>query len=285
MTRAAIHATAGMASVPRFFRQPRAIAACILIAVAGLTAIIGSDVVRYDPNAPDFELLLDAPSPSHPFGTDELGRDLLARVIAAVRTSVLVSGASVFMALALGTILGLIAGYSGRLADIVIMLVCDVIFAIPGVLLALAIAAIAGPGTINVIIAIAVVNIPVFARIARAQTLVVSQSGFVLAARAIGFGRAHIMFRTVLPNILPVMVAQTSLLLASAMITESYLSFLGLGVQPPTPTLGGLLHASLGFLGLAHWLVWCPGIVIFLIVLGFNWLGDTLQDWLNPTST
>ena len=271
-------------SIRRFFRQPRAIAACCLIAAAGLTAIIGPGVAVHDPNAPDFEQLLAAPSAAHLFGTDELGRDLLARVAAAVRTSVLVSGTSVSIALCAGTAAGLIAGFLGRIPDLVLMLVCDVTFAIPGILLALAIAAIAGPGTFNVIIAISIVNTPVFARIARSQTLVVSQRGFVLAARAIGFGQLHVMFRTVLPNILPVILAQASLMYASAMITESYLSFLGLGIQPPTPTLGGLLHESLGFLSLAQWLVWCPGIVIFMIVLGFNWLGDGLQDWLDPTS-
>lgn len=267
-----------------FFRQPRSIAACVLIAGTGLAAIVGPGVISYDPNAPDFARLLAAPGQGHPFGTDELGRDLLARVVASVRTSVWVSGASVLTALVAGTAMGLVAGYVGRLADIFLMLICDVTFAIPGVLLALTIAAIAGPGTLNVIIAIAIVNTPVFARIARAQTLIVSHRGFVMAARAIGFGRIHIMFRTVLPNILPVLIAQTSLLLAQAMITESYLSFLGLGIQPPTPTLGGLLHASLGFLDLAPWLVWCPGCVIFMIVLGFNWLGDGLQDWLDPTT-
>jgi peptide/nickel transport system permease protein len=282
MTTAAAGTTRG-ASTLGFFAQPRAIAACLLIAAAGLTTIIGPDVTPYDPNAPDFDQLLAAPSAAHPFGTDELGRDLLARVVAAERTSVFISCASVFIASIAGTAVGLIAGYVGRWADIFLMLIGDVTCAIPGVLLALSIAAIAGPGTFNVIVAIAIVNMPVFARIARAQTLLVSHCGFVLAARAIGFGRLHIMFKTVLPNILPVITTQASLLLASAMITESYLSFLGLGVQPPTPTLGGLLHASLGFLGLAQWLVWCPGIVIFMIVLGFNWLGDGLQDWLDPT--
>ena len=267
-----------------FFHQPRAIAACFLITIAGLTAIIGPGLVPYEPSAPNFDQLLAAPSPSHPFGTDELGRDLLARVVAAVRTSVFVSGASVFLALIAGTAAGLIAGYVGRLADIILMLIGDVTFAIPGILLALAIAAIAGPGTFNVIVAIAIVNTPVFMRIVRAQTLIVSRRGFVMAARAIGFGRFHIMFRTVLPNILPIIIVQASLLLASAMITESYLSFLGLGVQPPTPTLGGLLHASLGFLGLASWLVWCPGVALFIVILGFNWLGDELQHWLEPTA-
>jgi peptide/nickel transport system permease protein len=271
-------------SIRRFFHRPRAIVACAIIAVAALVAIVGPDIVPYDATASDFGELLAAPGPAHPFGTDELGRDVLARVAAAVRVSVFVSAAGVSLALVAGMAAGVFAGYFGRFADIILMLIADVVFAIPGILLALAIAAVAGPSTFNVIAAIAIVNTPVFARIARAQTLVVSQRGFVLAARAIGFGRLHIMFKTVLPHILPVLMVQASLLLASAMITESYLSFLGLGVQPPTPTLGGMLHESLGFLGLAQWLVWCPGIAIFMIVLGFNWLGDGLQDWLDPTS-
>jgi peptide/nickel transport system permease protein len=271
-----------ISSMRSFLRQPRAIVACFIILAAALAAIIGPSTVPYDPNAPDFAHLLAMPSSAHPFGTDVLGRDVLARVIAATRASVFVSAASVSLALGAGLTAGLVAGYFGRWADIILMLVADVVFSIPGILLALAIAAVAGPSTLNVIAAIAIVNTPVFARIARAQTLVVSQRGFVLAARAIGFGRVHIMFKTVLPDILPVLMVQASLLLASAMITESYLSFLGLGIQPPTPTLGGMLHESLGFLGLAQWLVWCPGVVIFMIVLGFNWLGDGLQDWLNP---
>jgi peptide/nickel transport system permease protein len=162
------------------------------------------------------------------------------------------------------------------------MRVMDVVFAFPSILLALAITAVLGPSLTNAVLAIAIVNLPVFARVARAQTLVVRQLEYVEAKRALGFGTPNILLRTVLPNILAPVIVQGSLLFASAIITESYLSFLGLGVQPPTPSWGNMLRNAIGFLELAPWLAWFPGAAIFLTVLGCNLLGDGLRDRFDP---
>jgi peptide/nickel transport system permease protein len=175
-----------------------------------------------------------------------------------------------------------VAGYFGRLPNTLIMRVMDVVFAFPSILLALAIAAVLGPSLVNAVLAIAIVNLPVFARIARAQTLVVSQLDYVEAKRALGFGTTNILLRTIMPNMLAPIIVQGSLLFAAAIITESYLSFLGLGAQPPTPTWGNMLRNAIGFLDLAPWLAWFPGAAIFLTVLGFNLLGDALRDFFDP---
>jgi peptide/nickel transport system permease protein len=158
----------------------------------------------------------------------------------------------------------------------------DVVFAFPSILLALAITAVLGPSLGHAIIAISIVNLPVFARIARAQTLVVRSLDFVEAKRALGFGVGDILLRTIAPNIMAPVIVQGSLLFAAAIITESYLSFLGLGVQPPSPTWGNMLRSAIGFLDLAPWLAWFPGIAIFMTVLGFNLLGDALRDAFDP---
>ena len=158
----------------------------------------------------------------------------------------------------------------------------DVLFAFPGILLALGITAALGPSLTNAILAIAVVNLPIFARLARSQALVIRSLDYVEAKRALGFGSLDILARTVLPNAMGPIVVQASLLFASAIITESYLSFLGLGVQPPTPTWGSMLRNAIGFLDTAMWMAWFPGIAIFVTVLGFNLLGDGLRDRLDP---
>jgi peptide/nickel transport system permease protein len=181
-----------------------------------------------------------------------------------------------------GTTIGLIAGYFGRWVDAALMRVMDVVFAFPSILLALAITAVLGPSLGNAILAIAVVNLPIFARIARAQTLVVRQLDFVEAKRALGFGSANILAKTIAPNIMAPIIVQGSLLFAAAIITESYLSFLGLGVQPPTPTWGNMLRSAIGFLDMAPWLAWFPGVAIFVTVLGFNLVGDALRDLFDP---
>jgi len=189
---------------------------------------------------------------------------------------------SVAVAAFAGTALGLVAGYFGRFIDALIMRIMDVVFAFPSILLALAITAVLGPSLNNAVLAIAVVNLPVFARIARAQTLVVRELEFVEAKRALGFGTPNILLRTILPNILAPVIVQGSLLFASAIITESYLSFLGLGVQPPTATWGNMLRNAIGFMELAPWLAVFPGAAIFLTVLGCNLLGDGLRDRFDP---
>ncbi|TFF24812.1 ABC transporter permease [Jiella endophytica] len=278
-------AAPGAALARGLVRDRRAAFGCALVVVACLAAIAAPLLAPYDPNAPDFVAALSPPSSAHLFGTDDLGRDTFSRVIYGARVSLLVGLVSVVGALVVGTGLGVVAGYFGRFADALIMRVMDVVFAFPSILLALAITAVLGPSLSNAILAIAVVNLPVFARIARAQTLVVQRLDFVEAQRALGFGPFAILAKTIVPNILAPIIVQGSLLFAAAIITESYLSFLGLGAQPPTPTWGNMLRNAIGFLGLAPWLAWFPGAAIFLTVLGFNLFGDALRDIFDPRNT
>jgi peptide/nickel transport system permease protein len=262
--------------------DPRSAAGLVLVTLAIIAAVFAPLIAPVDPELPDFVNILVPPDATHPFGTDELGRDVLSRIIYGARASLFVGVLSVVAAAVIGTLIGLVAGYFGRWVDALMMRIMDIVFAFPSILLALAITAVLGPSLTNAVLAIAVVNLPVFARLARAQTLVVSRLEFVEAKRALGFGSVDILLRTVLPNILAPLIVQGSLLFASAIITESYLSFLGLGVQPPTPTWGNMLRNAIGFLELAPWLAWFPGIAIFLIVLGSNLLGDGLRDRFDP---
>ncbi len=263
-------------------RDPRAALGAGLVVAATVAAVLAPLLSPYAPDAADFVDTLAAPSAAHLLGTDDLGRDVLSRITYGARVSLFVGVLSVTLAGAAGTLLGLAAGYFGRGADALIMRAMDVVFAFPSILLALAITAVLGPSLTNAVLAIAVVNLPVFARVARAQTLVVRELDYVEAKRALGFGQMNILLHTVLPNILAPVIVQGSLLFASAIITESYLSFLGLGVQPPTPSWGNMLRNAIGFLELAPWLAWFPGAAIFLTVLGCNLLGDGLRDRFDP---
>ncbi len=263
----------------------RAALGLFLVGLAVFAALFAPLLSPYLPDKPDFVAILKGPSLAHPLGTDDLGRDVFTRILYGARVSLLVGTFSVASALVLGAALGSIAGYVGGWLDSIIMRLMDVIFAFPSVLLALAITAVLGPSLTNAILAIAVVNLPVFARIARAQTLVVRNLDYVEAKRALGFGPVNILTRTILPNIAAPLIVQGSLLFASAIITESYLSFLGLGAQPPTATWGNMLRNSIAFLDLAPWLAWFSGMAIFVTVLGFNLVGDALRDLFDPRET
>ena len=262
--------------------DPRAAVGLALVALASVMAVAAPGIAPFAPDLPDFVNILSPPSASHWLGTDELGRDVLSRIIFGAQTSLFVGILSVAAAAVAGTLLGLVAGYYSGVRDALIMRVMDVVFAFPSILLALAITAVLGPSLGNAVLAIAVVNLPVFARIARAQTLVVRQLEFTEAKRALGFGDGDILLRTILPNILAPIIVQGSLLFAAAIITESYLSFLGLGAQPPTATWGNMLRNAIGFMELAPWLAVFPGAAIFLTVLGCNLLGDGLRDRFDP---
>lgn len=275
-------AFAGSIRLRAVFANWRARLGLILVGLAVVAAVFAPWLTPYAPDKPDFTAILAGPSPAHPMGTDDLGRDVLTRVLYGARVSLIVGFVSVVSSLVIGALLGAVAGYAGRWLDAVIMRVMDVIFAFPSVLLALAITAVLGPSLTNAILAIAVVNLPVFARLARAQTLVVRSLDFVEAKRAMGFGPVNILTRTIVPNITAPLIVQGSLLFAMAIITESYLSFLGLGAQPPTATWGNMLRNSIAFLELAPWLAWFSGLAIFLTVLGFNLLGDALRDVFDP---
>ncbi|ETW11429.1 binding-protein-dependent transport system inner membrane protein [Roseivivax marinus] len=281
----------GVATAPatarlrRLVRSPRAVFGGVLVALAILAAIFAPVLTPYGPNETDFVAVLQAPSGVHPLGTDDLGRDILTRVLFGARVSLIVGVVSVLASLVVGGLIGAVAGYAAGWTDTIIMRLMDVIFAFPSVLLALAITAVLGPSLGNAILAIAVVNLPVFARIARAQTMVVRSLDFVEAKRALGFGPVNILLRSILPNIAAPMLVQGSLLFAAAIITESYLSFLGLGAQPPTATWGNMLRDAIGFLELAPWMAWFSGLAIFLTVLGFNVVGDAMRDHFDPRTT
>jgi peptide/nickel transport system permease protein len=261
---------------------PRARVGGVIVAVTMVAGLLAPMLAPYNPDALEFASILAPPGASHLFGTDDLGRDVFSRVLFGARASFMVSLASVFIAFLTGTMAGIAAGYYGGWIDEALMAVANAILGFPGILIGLALAATAGPRLENALIAIAIVDIPVFARLARSQALVVRELGYVMADRAVGLGHFHILTRTMAPNIVSPLIVQASLLVASAVIMESYLSFLGLSAQPPTPTLGSMLRQAMGFLDQAPWLAWFPGVAIFLGVLGFNLLGDGLRDYLDP---
>jgi peptide/nickel transport system permease protein len=259
----------------------RGLLGLLLVLAMLLGAGAGPLLAGYDADAADFAATLQPPSPAHPLGTDDLGRDVLARVLAGGRTSLAVAILGVGAAALLGVPLGLACGFLGGWLDAVAMRGVDVLLAFPGILLALGITSALGASAGTVAAAIAVVNLPVFARVARTQGAGLRTVDYVAAARAVGRTDGAILLRTVAPNALSPILVQASVLLAGAILTESYLSFLGLGVQPPTPSWGGMLRDAVGFLDQAEWLAWFPGAALFAAVLGFNLLGDGLRDGLD----
>jgi peptide/nickel transport system permease protein len=259
-----------------------AVVGLLVLALLVVAAVLGRAVAPYDENAVDVVNRLQAPSAEHPFGTDELGRDVLSRVLVAARVSLVVGLVSVGIALTAGVVLGLLAGFYGRHVDDVIMRAMDVLFAFPAILLAIAILAVLGPGATNVMIAIGVVYTPIFARITRGSVLTVREEVYVRAARSLGVGDLRLLRLHVLPNVLAPIIVQTSLSLAFAILSEAALSFLGLGVQPPDPSWGRMLLEGRGFVERAWWMGVFPGAAIFVTVLSFNVVGDALRDALDP---
>ncbi len=257
------------------------ISAAVLIAVL-LIALTAQWIAPYGVNDVDVPSALQAPSGAHWFGTDELGRDVLSRVLVAVQASMQVAVVSVAFATVVGVTIGLLAGYRGGWLDTVFMRVVDVMFAFPVLLLALAIVAILGPGVTTTTLAIGVVYTPIFARVARASTLSVRTEPFVAVSKTMGTGDGYIVARHILPNITGPLIVQVSLSLAFAIMSEAALSFLGLGIQPPQPSLGRMIFDSQGFVTLAWWMAVFPGAAIFVIVLACNLLGDGLRDVLDP---
>jgi peptide/nickel transport system permease protein len=254
-----------------------AIVAAYLLAAAGAPLLSPDDPLRMHAQA-----LLAPPGVGHPFGTDQFGRDLLSRLLYGARSSLALAFGSVALALAAGGVCGVVGGYEGGALDNVLMRTMDVIFAFPAVLLAIAIMAVAGASAGNVIAAIGIVYTPQFARVLRASTLETRGLEYVDAATALGAGALRILRRHVLPNITAPLIVQTSLSLSFAILTESALSFLGLGTQPPTPSWGNMLADARRFMVIAPWTAVAPGAAIALIVLGFNLLGDGLRDLLDP---
>ena len=262
--------------------NPVPVLSAVVLAAVVVIALTASFITPYGVNDVDVPQALRPPSGAHWMGTDELGRDVLSRVLMGVQASMKVAVVSVAFAAVVGVTLGVLAGYRGGWLDTVVMRIVDVMFAFPVLLLALAIVAVLGPGLTTTILAIGVVYVPIFARVARASTLSVRVEPYVAMSRTMGTGSGFILIRHILPNITGPLIVQTSLSLAFAILSEAALSFLGLGLQPPQPSLGRMIFDSQGFVTLAWWMAVFPGLAIFVIVLACNLLGDGLRDVLNP---
>jgi peptide/nickel transport system permease protein len=254
----------------------------VLVGSFVLVALLAPLVAPYDPLKGRLGERLQSPSGAHWLGTDELGRDVLSRILHGARITVQIQLAAVGLALAVGTALGLTAGYVGRWPDQLIMRFMDILMAFPGIFLALAIIAALGTGLGNVVIATGIFLVPQFARVVRASVLTLKEMEFVHAARALGRGDAALVFRYLLPNSLAPIIVQTSLRMATVLLTASGLSFLGLGVQPPSPEWGAMLSNARSYMITAPHVATMPGLAIMLVVLGFNLLGDGLRDSLDP---
>jgi peptide/nickel transport system permease protein len=268
--------------VHQFRRSTNAMIGLFLTVSFIVIAIVAPVIAPHSPI--EFDLLNQMASPSwdHPLGTDALGRDVLSRLIYGSRITLLITAGAVTIAVIAGTLMGLTAGFRGGWIDHAIMRVVDVMLAMPMFLLAIAIIAALGPGTVNVIIAVGIGSIPDFARVARGSTISVKQEDYTLAARALGSRNARIMFRHILPNVTAPLLVQTTLRLATAILTASGLSFLGLGPQPPTAEWGAMLSQGRNFIINSPQLVIVPGLAILLATIGFNLLGDGLRDALDP---
>ena len=266
----------------RLGQRPAALVGLAVILFFVGIALAAPLVSPYDPIATDWLAVRKAPSLRHLFGTDEIGRDVLSRVIWGARASLLAGLVSVSIALALGMPLGLVSGYQGGIVDGVAMRMIDAMLAIPFLILAIALAAFLGPNLTNAMIAIGVSQMPVFARLTRAQVLAAKHEDYVEAARALGNPDRRILLRHILPNISAPILVQATLAIAAAIIAEASLSFLGLGQQPPAPSWGSMLNTAKNFLSQAPWMAVWPGLAIFTLVLSFNLLGDGLRDALDP---
>ncbi|NNG19195.1 ABC transporter permease [Naumannella sp. ID2617S] len=263
-------------------RNPVVVACLVVLLALVVGALAGSHLTPYGPNQTDIPAALQGPSAAHWFGTDELGRDVLTRVVASCGATLQVSLLSVAISVLIGVPLGLFAGYLRGAVDSAIMRLVDVMFAFPVMLLAIAIVAVLGPGLNTAIVAIGVVYTPIFARVTRGSVLQIREEPFIRAQQALGAGNLRILARHVLPNVSAPIIVQTSLSFAFAILSEAALSFLGLGVQPPEPSWGRMLFDAKGFFNIAPWLAVFPGAAIFVTVLAFNLLGDSLRDALDP---
>jgi len=274
--------TTRVASWRLLLRNPATVVSAVVLGVVVFVAVAANWITPFGVNVVDVPSALRPPSGDHWFGSDELGRDVLSRVLVATQASIGVAVVSVAFAVIVGVTVGIVAGYRGGWVDTVFMRAVDVMFAFPVLLLALAVVAILGPGTTTTILAIGIVYTPIFARVARASTLSVRIEPFVQMSHAMGTGNLYILARHIVPNIAGPLIVQTSLSLAFAILSEAALSFLGLGIQPPRPSLGRMIFDSQGFVTMAWWMAVFPGATIFVIVLAFNLAGDGLRDVLDP---
>ena len=266
----------------RLLRRKSAVLGLVIIVVLVLVALLAPLIAPYDPAQQGWTAIRKPPSAQHWLGTDESGRDLLSRVIYGARASLLAGVVSISIALTFGVPIGLLAGYGGRWIDALIGRITDAMLAVPFLILAIALAAFLGPSLQNAMIAIGVTATPIFVRLTRGQVMAVKVEDYVEAARAVGNPPVRIALRHILPNILPALIVQATISIATAIIAEASLSFLGLGQQPPAPSWGSMLNTAQRFLTNAPWMAVWPGLAIFLAVLSFNILGDGLRDALDP---
>jgi peptide/nickel transport system permease protein len=266
----------------RLVRRRGAMVGLAVVAFFVVVAVFAPDIAPYGPLATDWGAVRKAPSLAHWLGTDEIGRDVLSRVIFGARASLMAGVVSVLISLSLGVPLGLLSGYAGGFLDGLLMRIVDAMLACPFLILAIALAAFLGPNLTNAMIAIGISAMPAFVRLTRAQTLATKVEDYVEAAKAVGNPHYRIVLRHIFPNILAPIMVQATLAIAAAIIAEASLSFLGLGQQPPAPSWGSMLNTAKNFLSQAPWMAWWPGAAIFVVVLSFNLLGDGLRDALDP---
>jgi peptide/nickel transport system permease protein len=266
----------------RFVRSRTGLFGAIVLLIVVIAAILASFVSPYSPTRQDFRVERQPPSLQHLMGTDEFGRDVLSRVIWGAQASLEAGAVAATIALLVGVTLGLLAAFYGGRADNLIMRVMDVVLAFPYILLAIAIVAILGPGLLNAMIAIGIVYVPHYARVARGSVLSVRARDYVEAARALGAGDGRVMLQHVLPNTLAPIIVQTTLCVGTAIIDTAGLSFLGLGTQPPTPDWGNMLSAGRSYVIDSPWIATFPGVAILVTVLAFNLMGDALRDAFDP---
>jgi peptide/nickel transport system permease protein len=275
-------ATPGQRAWRRLVRRRGAMLGLVVVIFFVAIAVFAPYISPYDPVATSWSAVRKPPSAQYWFGTDEIGRDVLSRVIWGARASLLAGLVSVCISMALGVPIGLLAAYVGGWTDGLISRFTDSMLAVPFLILAIALAAFLGPSLTNAMIAIGVSATPIFIRLTRAQVLAVKVEDFVEAARAVGNPHWRIALRHILPNVLPPLIVQSTLAIAAAVIAEASLSFLGLGQQPPAPSWGSMLNTAKNFVDQAPWMAIWPGVSIFLLVLSFNLLGDGLRDALDP---
>jgi peptide/nickel transport system permease protein len=275
-------ATPGQRAWRRLLRRRGAMLGLVIVVFFVVLAVFAPYIAPYDPVATSWSAVRKAPSAEYWFGTDEIGRDVLSRVVWGARASLLAGLVSVCISMVLGVPIGLLAAYVGGWTDGLISRFTDSMLAVPFLILAIALAAFLGPSLTNAMIAIGVSATPIFIRLTRAQVLAVKVEDFIEAARAVGNPHWRIALRHILPNVLPPLIVQSTLAIAAAVIAEASLSFLGLGQQPPAPSWGSMLNTAKNFVDQAPWMAIWPGLSIFLLVLSFNLLGDGLRDALDP---
>ena len=274
--------TPGRRALRRLLRRRGAMLGLVIVLIFIVLAVFAPLIAPYDPVATSWSAVRVAPSADYWFGTDEIGRDVLSRVIWGARASLLAGLVSVCISMSLGVPIGLLAAYVGGWTDGLISRFTDSMLAVPFLILAIALAAFLGPSLTNAMIAIGVSATPIFIRLTRAQVLAVKVEDFVEAARAVGNPHWRIALRHILPNVLPPLIVQATLAIAAAIIAEASLSFLGLGQQPPAPSWGSMLNTAKNYVDNSPWMAIWPGLSIFLLVLSFNLFGDGLRDALDP---